>query len=171
MRMTAAQLLQYVISHDRKERSETTLTAISQACCGVKELSGLSRIGRRISMLDPTDKTKTKYVESDPLTPADVLKGIIWNMWGGDPLKQDVRHNGRLFSCVHIFYNQALPQAKPTGTIEYGELFTAFILENKLGEVHRMDPKINPNSGNVVTTYIWTHDHEALMEWWKKNRD
>src|SRR3990167_6749236 len=123
MRMTAAQLVQYVSSRNSSgEGSGAAITAISQACCGVKEFSGLSRIGHRMTMPDPTDKTHTKYVESDPLTPADILKGIIWYNWGGDPLNKDSRHNGRLISCAHIFYNQALSPSKLAGTIEYGEL-------------------------------------------------
>lgn len=135
------------------------------SCCGVKELSGLYQVGR------------------GALSAADYLRGMIYRIWSRD-ITADHRFDptaSKLISCAHVMYNQAIrPVAVSTSGLspnlveeeqpKYGEMFTTFLVENKLGVVTRIAPTINPNSKNILTTYIWTIDHDAVLAWWKKNK-
>lgn len=47
----------------------------------------------------------------------------------------------------------------------YGTSFSAFILDNKLGEVVQTGVHENPNSGNYVRAFLWTVDHEAVIKY------
>ena len=142
-------------------------------CCGVKELSGLSWLGQEVTV--QTD-VYGNPVTREHITPAKYLGGLIYKLWGRDPLAkhpdpyipQFDPSISKLISCAHVMYNQAIRQGISRNP--YGEEFTAYILENRLGEVTRIKPTINPNSNNVLTTFIWTVDHNAVLAWWEKHR-
>ena len=53
---------------------------------------------------------------------------------------------------------------------EYGSNFMKFILENDLGTVIKTDPNRNPNSGRLVTIYLWTVNRDKVLGWWEANR-
>lgn len=55
------------------------------------------------------------------------------------------------------------------GLVKYAERLGDYITENNLGEVDRINPVKNPNSGNHVTLYIWQVSYEGLLAWWHKN--
>lgn len=48
--------------------------------------------------------------------------------------------------------------------------FSRLIKRAKLGDVICTNPRINPNSDNVIKAYLWTVDKKALSKWFKKNR-
>ena len=44
------------------------------------------------------------------------------------------------------------------------------IKKAKLGELMITNPRINPNSDNVIRVYVWTINKMALSKWFSKNR-
>lgn len=59
-----------------------------------------------------------------------------------------------------------------SGVVEnrYAGNLSRLIKRAKLGEVMCTNPKVNPNSDNVIGVYIWTVDKVALSRWYKRNR-
>lgn len=45
-----------------------------------------------------------------------------------------------------------------------------YIRKNKLGKVLRSDSRLNPNSGNMLRSYIWQTSDRGLREYAKKIR-
>src|SRR3990167_8970384 len=106
-------------------------------CCGMRELWGLSKINPK----DP-----------ELFTPKDFLIASIKKAWG----KTEITGH-YIFRCTNVIYNQAI-RVTETNPNRYGDIFTAFLLENKLGVVTQAPTAINPNSTNELTTYLWTID-------------
>ena len=48
--------------------------------------------------------------------------------------------------------------------------FSRLIKRAKLGDVVCTNPRVNPNSDNVIRAYLWSVDKIALSKWFKKNR-
>lgn len=61
----------------------------------------------------------------------------------------------------HVVFSQ--------GVGEYGNKFAAFIRSKHLGTVKGSRPALNPNTGNIVTAWIWTLDRDRLKKWSKAN--
>lgn len=59
-----------------------------------------------------------------------------------------------------------------TGVVEdrYPGNFSRLIKRAKLGDVICTNPKVNPNSDNVIRAYIWHVDIKALSKWFAKHR-
>ena len=46
----------------------------------------------------------------------------------------------------------------------YGNKFAAYIKANNLGEVIETATKVNPNSSNPLKTFVWTLNHQRVVE-------
>lgn len=46
-----------------------------------------------------------------------------------------------------------------------GEKYAKYILDNGLGTVAVSETKVNGNSGNLITAWIWSVDEEATYKW------
>lgn len=62
---------------------------------------------------------------------------------------------------AHYIFTQAMrPPTNdfgfPPSTKRYGDLFANYIEKNRLGTVVRSREVVNPNSSNLLTTYVWT---------------
>ena len=134
-------------------------------CCGVRELSGLSYLGRTASGRVVTEK--------------DYLLTAIHANWGGNPTDLEWRLSKGyspssslgVLKCAYIFFTQAVAPGY-VGTDRdprYGHRFADWLEAQKLGHVHRHPPTINTNSGNQLTLFIWTVDHPALEAWTREN--
>lgn len=44
-----------------------------------------------------------------------------------------------------------------------GKGLFAYIRDNKLGEVVQMGPRMNPNTGNMISIWVWAPPHKSLM--------
>ena len=130
-----------------------------KACCGLREFSGLSWIGKDFNGKQVDEK--------------DVFLSAIQALWGDEhPLDHQkralknyppLRDIDPLISCAHVFFTQNI--TSPNG---YGFRFEAFLLKNKLGQVMHFGPDKNRNSGNQIITFIWAPDHAAVMEYVRK---
>lgn len=110
------------------------------ACCGVKEMDGLSTFrsaqeamrafaGCTVEGAQPRDG----YGYYDP--------------WVGNRFR-------------YVIFSQAGARSR------YGTRFAAFIRDNGLGDVVKTAGRhINPNSNRILKVWIWTVDHEAVSEW------
>lgn len=63
----------------------------------------------------------------------------------------------------YALFSQARKRSK------YGDLFAAFIREERLGTVIETEWKRNPNSGNPLKIFLWTVDHPAVKRWMKRD--
>lgn len=54
--------------------------------------------------------------------------------------------------------------------VKYGTEFAAFILENGLGQVATLAPKLNAKHHATTTCqiWIWSPDQEAMGRWWER---
>ena len=134
-------------------------------CCGLREFAGLSWIGR-VYRDSITGFTKT-------LDEKDIFLSAIKAMWACNPTDQQQRiarglgvmqAGTPLIGCAHVFFTQAVGGIM-TGHVDYGERFEAFLLKNSLGTVQRFGPNRNTNSGNMITTFVWAPNHEAVWNY------
>lgn len=44
-----------------------------------------------------------------------------------------------------------------------GEGLFAYIRDNKLGDVIKMGPRMNPNTGNMISIWVWAPPHKSLL--------
>jgi hypothetical protein len=56
---------------------------------------------------------------------------------------------------------------------KYGQNFAAFIKSNGLGDVWESPLRVNEafHSDHSNQVYIWMPDHQAVFEWWERNKD
>lgn len=53
-----------------------------------------------------------------------------------------------------------------------GKELTGYIRKNKLGKVFKTDALRNPNSGNMLTMWVWQVDKISFKRWWNnKNQN
>ena len=128
------------------------------ACCGIKEISGLSN--HRTPELALKDFVAQVYRSGNArggwqpgIGTGDLTKTILPKIVAFTPRFR------------YAIFSQAGVQAK------YGVTFAKFIEDNKLGKVVRADSKFhkNPNSGNMLTAWIWTLDEKAIDAWLKES--
>ena len=131
------------------------LTSVS--CCGIKEISGLSYIGKP----DAAMKDFVAHVYRSGAYRGAHIAGIAYGTTTNAVLPKIGTFQPRFRYAI---FSQAGARAK------YGVAFAKFIQENKLGKVVRADGKFhkNPNSGNMLTAWIWTLDEKAIDAWLKK---
>ena len=85
-----------------------------------------------------------------------------------DPIEgimRDIVENRYMASvrCAYYLYTDAAPSAPK------GKELTEFIKSHDLGLVTIAPPARNPNSGNVVTTFMWKINERNLFAWAKVN--
>lgn len=52
-----------------------------------------------------------------------------------------------------------------------GKALQEYIKKQKLGSVTRMRPTHNPNSGNMLTMYVWRVNKTNLRRYWRQHSD
>lgn len=114
------------------------------ACCGVRELSGLS--GHRSAAA-----AIRAFIANASYTPDHIQKGVVY----------PPRFRFAVFSQA------SQPMGKQAS---YGERFATYLTKMKLGEVTETATHVNPNSGNNLKVWVWAVDHDAMIEWMKKDR-
>ena len=125
-------------------------------CCGIKELTGIAYQPPKQVIQDfcfqrtAPDIIAPGY-ESRPDVEAQRAREVLTN---------------NKFGCAFVLFTQAY--LRDTG-IGYGDTLKSYIEEQSLGEVSVAGKERNPNSGNIVTIYLWKVDHAALFTWWEKN--
>lgn len=103
-------------------------------CCGLGELSGLSRI----------EHNNTKVIEE--------ILCDIWRQIRASNQKDHVAER-----AVYVF-TQAQSRYSPYPQT-YGENFASYLVRNSLGEVVRTPvARVNPNSGNKLLAWLWAVD-------------
>ena len=129
------------------------------ACCGIKEMSGLSYHSK-----SPEDALR-EFIAS--VHRAGVNRGGIIDYTIQNKPAREILPKIAIFSprFRYAIFSQAGARAK------YGVAFAKFIEENRLGKVVRADSKFhkNPNSGNMLTAWIWTLDEKAIDAWLKES--
>lgn len=55
------------------------------------------------------------------------------------------------------------------GPTKTGNALMKYIQENKLGTVVKIKSATNPNTGNLVSPYIWTVQIQKFQAWGRKN--
>ena len=124
-------------------------------CCGIKELKGISYVTPKDAIQDFC------FQRTAPDVIADGYTGTHQSQMVRDIL---VRQK---FGCAFVIFTHASPKGPMSGS--YGENLKAYIIEQKLGNVTIAGKERNPNSGNIVTVYLWAVNHDALFSWWEKN--
>lgn len=51
-----------------------------------------------------------------------------------------------------------------------GRKLSKYITDNNLGDIIKTASKVNPNSGNRVTVWVWAVNEKRLLAWWNKNK-
>lgn len=128
----------------------------SQISCGVHQLFGLggdqprlfhAAVKARVDILIASHKMDNKYISREkdlkPVTMAEFSKKPEW---GGRALP------------AHFVFSDA-------DKLENGYRFEKFLKDNNLGEVVRCESRLNVNSMNVITTWIWVVNKEAVFNW------
>lgn len=64
--------------------------------------------------------------------------------------------------CAQIIFTQATRNRQKVG---YGYNLAKFVAEHNLGSVAASAPKVNPNSSNIVTCFVWTPNYEGIRAW------
>lgn len=64
---------------------------------------------------------------------------------------------------AHIFFSV-------TNRKLHGKNLAAYIIKNKLGTVIKTSPTKNPNSGNMLTMWVWTVNKATFRAFWDKHR-
>lgn len=136
---------------------DISTTSIS---CGVSQLFGLatndlgtefhSAIRRKLQRMAQDNKTNNQWLRSrnpQGKYPPETLAGLL----------KDPEWYNRLFPAHYIFSD--------ADSYHNGRRFEAFIKDNKLGTVVSCESKLNINSGNTITTWIWVVDKEACVKW------
>lgn len=109
-------------------------------CCGVREIHGLSTY---------TKDHLEEYVRTRAASAGSTDPRMIWPI------------NWR-FAIYTQAWDAPLPQP-------YGEIFTTFILENRLGTVQASaDGLKNPNTNRNLKLWTWTVDQRAVLDWISK---
>ena len=113
----------------------------SMTCCGVDELSGISRQAPEGTILDLL-RDGGEGFETDH----DILKG-------------DKRFT--------IFTQATKRRGGPRG---YGERLSKYIVDSGMGSVVGIGGDVkNPNSGNYLKVFVWTMDWAGVLAWLKKD--
>lgn len=123
-------------------------------CCGIKELKGISAVTPKQAVQDFC------FQRTAPELIAPTYNG---------PNQSAARDmlSRQQFGCAFVLFTYAgLGSVIPNS---YGEELKAFIIEQGLGTVTVAGAERNPNSGNIVTAYLWNVNHTALFKWWKEN--
>lgn len=55
--------------------------------------------------------------------------------------------------------------------IHNGDSLCEFIRRHRLGRVHKSEKRFNPNSGHLLTAYMWEIDGQALCKYWNQTFD
>lgn len=116
------------------------ITVRHMACCGLREITGLSNGDLPITQM----KQFLKKVFA-----ADGFSGGKYS---------------RLM-CSHVVFTEARHPRYDNGQPKYGHNFAAFIRANSLGTVSASRIGVNPNSNNQVKFWVWTIDGENLKKW------
>jgi hypothetical protein len=56
------------------------------------------------------------------------------------------------------------------GSSTAGQNIAAYIEKYKLGTVMKTRPTLNPNSGNVLTMWVWTVNKRNFRRFWRKTK-
>lgn len=70
-------------------------------------------------------------------------------------------NTGRLQSCAFFVFTDIVQRA-------YGTSLQKLIEEEGLGKVIKSSPQKNPNSGNMVTTWVWEVNHNKFVDLYPK---
>ena len=129
-------------------------------CCGIKELKGIVTVQPKQAIQDFCfQRTAPECV-----TPAS-YSALVRERMAADHV------NRYKFGCAFVLFTQAFITDPPRTTDQrgYGDTLSTFIQQQGLGAVTIAGKERNPNSGNIVTVFLWKVDHTALGTWWKAN--
>lgn len=114
-------------------------------CCGMQELDGIS---------DHPSSPKQALLEA-----CEDLIGYNEELAVGD---LDFR--------LVVFTQATSPRSRKDVSKGYGYRMAAFIEANDLGTLVRGRAGVNPNSGNLLTGWLWTVNTINLVRWYNRNR-
>ena len=123
-------------------------------CCGIKELKGISYVKPQQAVQDFCfQRTAPEIIVASYITTSRDLQAF-----------QQLRR--QRFGCAFVLFTQAYAGDRTDG---YGDTLSAFIHTHGLGDVTIGGKGVNPNTGNIVTVYLWKVNHNALERWWGEN--
>lgn len=75
---------------------------------------------------------------------------------------QAMKYGGPYFTprAAHVLFSD-----HNVKSFKWGEALAEYIVESKLGTVIRTADARNPNTSNVITTFVWTMDPDAVRAW------
>lgn len=125
-------------------------------CCGLAEIDGISYAGYK-------GKDGPKRTVIDLFCDTE-------ERWNNDTQDYDdilvLDESDDLRAAAFIF-TQASSTKKPQG---YGYDLKAYIEREGLGTVVVAAPGANPNTGNIIHTFVWTLDERGIVKWAKRNK-
>ena len=131
-------------------------------CCGIKELTDLSQIGKGREADALFDLT-TRYQGSAPTFPG--CRFAIFSQAGGleypeSPACVFADDDEYCYGC-----EECEPRPAALDPDGYGYRFADFIRANNLGDVEEGPEDVNPNSNHRIKMWIWNVDREAMINW------
>ena len=123
----------------------------STSCCGLGEIEGLS------SYTDPEDFLIHLLTEVDDHYDYD--KGA----YTGKPMRSDTET-----TYAHILFTEAVAKGARKAS-RYGLNLANYIQKNNLGTVvQTAEQRRNPNSGNLISAFLWTPNQKGIAAWYKR---
>jgi hypothetical protein len=113
-------------------------------CCAIREIDGLSNSG---------------YRNNTELAFKDFCDEFYEYQDGWDD--EDDYYDEENGTGAFIIFSQVEPS-------DYGTQFAEYIRKNKLGRVSKSRKKLNPNSDNFVTMFVWEINREKTFKHYKK---
>ena len=80
--------------------------------------------------------------------PEDLIRRLVFN-----------------YRFAHVFFTDVSGKYRSKGRSPSGWALAAYIKKHKLGKVVMSETRINPNSGNALTAWIWTVSKTNLNKW------